>query len=51
MRSFARPLPNATTDDWFWFGNQGLSYFQLGRIWQIGFFLGLIWSILIFHAL
>jgi nitric oxide reductase large subunit len=23
---------------WFWFGNQGLSYIQLGRAWQIGFF-------------
>ena len=20
---------------WFWFGNQGLSYIQLGRFWQI----------------
>jgi nitric oxide reductase subunit B len=37
---------------WFWFGNQGLSYIQLGRFWQIGFFLGLlIWSALIFRAL
>jgi nitric oxide reductase subunit B len=37
---------------WFWFGNQGLSYIQLGRIWQIGFFLGLaIWSGLMFRAL
>jgi nitric oxide reductase subunit B len=37
---------------WFWFGNQGLSYIQLGRFWQIGFFLGLlVWSGLIFRAL
>jgi nitric oxide reductase subunit B len=37
---------------WFWFGNQGLSYLQLGRFWQIGFFLGLlIWSLLVFRAL
>jgi nitric oxide reductase subunit B len=37
---------------WFWFGNQGLSYLQLGRFWQIGFFIGLIvWSVLIFRAL
>ncbi|HEY7297942.1 MAG TPA: cbb3-type cytochrome c oxidase subunit I [Xanthobacteraceae bacterium] len=37
---------------WFWFGNQGLSYIQLGRFWQIAFFLGLIvWSGLIFRAL
>lgn len=38
--------------NWFWFGNQGLSYIQLGRAWQIGFFAGLaIWSILVFRAL
>ena len=27
--------------DWFWVGNQGLSYIQLGRLWQIGFCVGL----------
>ena len=38
--------------DWFWFGNQGLSYIQIGRAWQIGFFAGLsIWSILVFRAM
>ncbi len=37
---------------WFWFGQQGLSYIQLGRAWQIGFFAGLaIWSVLMFRAL
>jgi nitric oxide reductase subunit B len=37
---------------WFWFGNQGLSYIQLGRFWQIGFFIGLLaWSLLVFRAL
>ncbi len=37
---------------WFWFGNQGLSYIQLGRFWQIGFFLGLVfWSVLVFRGL
>ena len=37
---------------WFWFGNQGLSYIQLGRFWQIGFFVGLAsWSLLVFRAL
>jgi nitric oxide reductase subunit B len=37
---------------WFWFGNQGLSYIELGRFWQIGFFAGLvIWSLLVFRAL
>ncbi len=38
--------------DWFWFGNQGLSYLELGRFWQIGFFLGLIcWSVLVLRGL
>lgn len=38
--------------NWFWFGNQGLSYIQLGRFWQIGFFAGLIvWSALVMRAL
>jgi nitric oxide reductase subunit B len=37
---------------WFWFGEQGLSYIQLGRAWQLGFFAGLaIWSALVFRAL
>jgi nitric oxide reductase subunit B len=37
---------------WFWFGNQGLSYIQLGRFWQILFFVALLsWSILMFRAL
>jgi nitric oxide reductase subunit B len=37
---------------WFWFGNQGLSYIQLGRFWQISFFIGLVvWSALMFRAL
>ncbi len=37
---------------WFWFGNQGLSYIQLGRFWQIGFFVGLaLWSVLVMRAL
>ncbi len=37
---------------WFWFGNQGLSYIQLGRFWQLGFSVGLLlWSFLVFRAL
>src|SRR5665213_3216829 len=37
---------------WFWFGNQGLSYIELGRFWQIGFFIGLgLWSLLVMRAL
>jgi nitric oxide reductase subunit B len=37
---------------WFWIGNQGLSYIQLGRAWQIGFAAGLIiWSVMVFRGL
>lgn len=37
---------------WFWLGNQGLSYIQLGRGWQIGFCIGLfLWSIIVFRGL
>ncbi len=40
------------TKTWFWFGNQGLSYLQLGRAWQIGFAVGLaLWSFMVFRAL
>jgi len=43
---------NVIDKNWFWFGNQGLSYINLGRFWQIGFFIGLFsWSILVFRAL
>lgn len=37
---------------WFWIGNQGLSYLQLGRLWQIGFCIGLLlWSFIIFRGM
>lgn len=37
---------------WFWIGNQGLSYLQLGRLWQIGFCIGLIlWSFIVFRGM
>lgn len=37
---------------WFWFGNQGLSYLQLGRFWQIGFAVGLIlWSLIVLRGI
>jgi nitric oxide reductase subunit B len=39
-------------EGWFWFGNQGLAYIQLGRFWQILFFVALLtWSGLMFRAL
>lgn len=37
---------------WFWIGNQGLSYIQLGRLWQIGFCIGLfLWSFIVFRGM
>ncbi len=37
--------------NWFWFGNQGLSYLELGRFWQILFFIGLlVWSLVLLRA-
>ena len=37
---------------WFWVGNQGLAYLELGRLWQIGFFAGLLlWSIMMARAI
>lgn len=39
-------------ESWFWIGNQGLSYIQLGRLWQIGFCAGLfLWSFIIFRGM
>lgn len=36
---------------WFWLGNQGLSYLELGRFWQILFFVGLlVWSLVLLRA-
>ncbi len=37
---------------WFWIGNQGLSYLQLGRLWQILFCIGLfLWSFIVFRGM
>lgn len=37
---------------WFWVGNQGLAYLELGRLWQIGFFAGLLlWSMMMARAI
>lgn len=41
-----------TGQAWFWVGNQGLSYIQLGRLWQIGFCVGLfLWSFIVFRGM
>lgn len=38
-------------DLWFWFGHQGYEYVDLGRVWQIALFIGLIlWLFLISRA-
>jgi len=45
-------ITSVISKNWFWLGNQGLSYLQLGRLWQIGFAAGLIlWSIMVFRGL
>ncbi len=45
-------IMGAVNHIWFWVGNQGLSYIELGRLWQIGFFVGLIlWSVMVFRGL
>lgn len=37
---------------WFWFGNQGLAYLELGRFWQVLFSVGLgFWCLIVFRAL
>jgi nitric oxide reductase subunit B len=37
---------------WFWFGNQGLPYLELGRFWQILFSIGLFfWCLIVGRAL
>ncbi len=44
-------IMGAIDQRWFWFGNQGLSYLELGRFWQILFFVGLlVWSLVLLRA-
>ena len=39
-------------DAWFWVGNQGLEYVQLGRVFQIALFGGLLlWAVVLLRAL
>ncbi len=36
---------------WFWFGHQGWEYLELGRIWQILLFVGLVaWLFIVYRA-
>jgi nitric oxide reductase subunit B len=37
---------------WFWFGHQGWEYLELGRVWQILLFVGLIaWLLIVYRAI
>jgi nitric oxide reductase subunit B len=37
---------------WFWFGHQGQEYLDLGRVWQVGLFIGLfLWLFLVVRGL
>ncbi|MHB9054589.1 MAG: cbb3-type cytochrome c oxidase subunit I [Paludibacteraceae bacterium] len=39
-------------DVWFWLGNQGREYLNLGRVWSIGLVVGLVfWFLLIFSLI
>ena len=45
-------IRNLLGDLWFWIGNQGWEYLDLGRVWQSGLFLGLlIWLALMLRAI
>jgi nitric oxide reductase subunit B len=36
---------------WFWFGHQGWEYLELGRLWQILLFIGLLaWLVIVYRA-
>ncbi len=38
-------------DQWFWFGHQGWEYLELGRLWQILLFVGLLaWLVIVYRA-
>ncbi len=38
-------------DAWFWFGHQGWEFLELGRLWQILLFVGLIaWLLIVYRA-
>ena len=39
-------------ESWFWFGHQGWEYLELGRLWQILLFTGLVaWLVIVYRAL
>ncbi|MCP4723739.1 MAG: nitric-oxide reductase large subunit, partial [bacterium] len=39
-------------ETWFWFGHQGWEYLELGRVWQILLFIGLIfWLLIVYRAI
>jgi nitric oxide reductase subunit B len=45
-------INDALGDLWFWFGHQGSEYLDLGRCWQIGLAIALVyWLVLLFRGL
>lgn len=45
-------LKGMLENSWFWFGHQGWEYLELGRVWQILLFVGLIaWLVIVYRAL
>jgi nitric oxide reductase subunit B len=39
-------------NQWFWLGHQGWEYLELGRLWQILLFIGLIaWLVIVYRAI
>jgi nitric oxide reductase subunit B len=45
-------IKGALGDWWFWFGHQGWEFLELGRLWQILLFAGLIfWLLVVYRAI
>jgi len=45
-------IKNMLGEAWFWLGHQGWEYLELGRLWQILLFVGLIyWLVIVYRAL
>ncbi len=45
-------IKGALGDLWFWLGHQGWEYLELGRLWQILLFVGLIaWLLIVYRAI
>ncbi|WP_104696962.1 MULTISPECIES: cbb3-type cytochrome c oxidase subunit I [unclassified Helicobacter] len=39
-------------ESWFWFGSEGREYLELGRVWDIGLLIGLVfWFLMVFSTI